>query len=72
LPAFKASKDNKVFVLRITYEMRRVRLVEPAPSDIVNNCILLFPFCILHLASASAEGKFVKQVNEFLTRTYIM
>jgi len=52
--------------------MRQVRLVEPALSGIFNSCILLFPFCILHLVSANAEGKFMKQVNEFLTPTYIM
>jgi len=52
--------------------MRRVRLVEPALSGIFNSYILLFPFCILHLVSANAEGKFMKQVNEYLTPTYIM
>jgi hypothetical protein len=66
----KASKAYKVVVLRITYEMGRVRLVEPALSGIVNSCILLFPFCILHLVSANAEGKFMNQVNEFLAPTY--
>jgi len=68
---FKAIKANKV-VLRITYEMRQVRLVEPVLSDIVNNCILLFPFCILHLVPESAERKFMKQLNGFLTLTYIV
>jgi len=52
--------------------MGRVRLVEPAVSAIVNSCILQFPFCILHLVAANAEGEFMKQVNDFLTPTYIM
>jgi hypothetical protein len=68
----KASKAYKAVVLRITYEMRRERLIGPALSGFVNSCILLFPFCILHLLTANAEGKFMKQVNEFLTTTYII
>ena len=69
---YKANIAYKVVVLRIMYEMGRVRLVEPAVSVIVNSCILLFPFCILHLVSANAEGNFMAQVSEILTPTYIM
>jgi len=47
-------------------------VVEPALSGIVNSCILLFPFCVLHLVSANAKGKFMKQVSGFLTPTYIV
>jgi EamA domain-containing membrane protein RarD len=59
------TRPPKPSVLRITYEMGRTRLVVPALSGIVNSCVLLIPFCILHLVSANAEGKFMKQLTEF-------
>jgi hypothetical protein len=68
---YKACAAYKAVVLNVAYEMRRVRLIEPAPSG-VNSCILLFPFGILHLVSANAEGKFMRQINKFLSPTYFM
>jgi hypothetical protein len=65
------SKAYKAVVLRIAYEIGRVRVVESAVSGIVNSYILLFPFCVLHLVSANAKGKFMKQVNVFLTNSYL-